>query len=201
MSNLRTRRSELEEELREAKERLLDHSVPERAEFEALRLAAAQSKTDKEKIETRLLQAQKDLEYVRGLYQSSSNSAQELATKNTDLENQVAVLQNKATGERAGLRQMSYDAFTKKLQSENKKLKSMMKDRESAIKFRDEEIAKLKDARGRVMGTRGTSVPRSPRVGSPMKFDRRAGSRQTSPAAGELRERPGLLHPLRNAQG
>ena len=201
MSNLRTRRTGLEEELKEAKERLLDHSVPERAEFEALRLAAAQSKTDKEKTEVRLLQVQKDLEYVRGLYQSSSNSAQELATKNTELENQVAVLQNKVTGERTALREMGYDAFTKKLRSENKKLKSMMKDRESAIKFRDEEIAKLKEARGRVMGTRGTSVPRSPRVGSPMKSDRRMGSRQTSPAAGELRERPGLLHALRNAQG
>ena len=201
MSTLRTRRSELEEELKEAKERLLDHSVPERAEFEALRLAAAQSKMDKEKTETRFLQAQKDLEYVRGLYQNSSSSAQELAAQNTELENQVAVLQNKATGEQAKLRQMSYDAVTKNLQSDNKKLKSMMKDRESAIKFRDEEIAKLKEAsRGRV-GTRGTSIPRSPRVGSPMKFDRRLGSRQTSPAAGELRERPGLLHPLRNAQG
>jgi uncharacterized protein (DUF3084 family) len=200
MSTLRTRRSELEEELKEAKERLLDHSVPDRAEFEALRLAAAQSKMNREKTESRLLQAQKDLEYIRGLYQNSSSSAQELATQNTDLENQVAVLQNKATGEQAKLRQMSYDAFTTNLQSENKKLKSMMKDRESAIKFRDEEIAKLKEARGRVMGTRGTSVPRSPRVGSPMKFDRRMGSRHTSPAAGDLRERTGLLHPLRNAQ-
>jgi hypothetical protein len=201
MSALRTRRSELEAELKEAKDRLLDHSIPERAEFEALRLATAQAKADKEKSDRLLLQAQKDLEYVRELYQNSSSSAQELAAQNTELENQVAVLRNRATGEQAKLRQMNLDDRTKNIRSENKKLTMMFNDREAAIKFRDEEIAKLKEAsRGR-MGTRGSSVPRTPRVGSPMKSDRRLGSRQTSPAAGELRERTGLLHPLRNAQG
>ena len=77
----------------------------------------------------------------------------------------------------------------------NDMLKTMLKEREAGLRFRDEEIAKLKEAsRGR-MGTRGTSVPRSPRMGSP-----RVPSRQTSPAAGDLRGRSGLLHPLRNAE-
>ena len=201
MTNLRSKRSELEAELKEARDRLLDHSVPERAEFEALRLTAAQAKADKEEGETRIAQVQKDLEYVRGLYQSSSSTAQELATQNRDLENQNAVLQNRASGEQVKLRQMSSDTFTKNLRNDNRKLKTMMKDKDAAIKFKDEEISRFKEAgRGR-MGTRGTSVPRSPRIGSPMKMDRRIGSRQTSPATGELRGRSGLLHPLRNAEG
>lgn len=194
MSNLRSENSTLKEQLREANAKLLDHSVPERAEFGALRLEAAQAKADKEKVERRLEQANKDVSYVRELYQNSSTSAQSLAAQVTELENQLAVAQNRVTGEQVKLRTMGYETFTKNLQDENKKLKAMLKEREAALKFRDEEIAKLKEAsRGR-MGTRGTSVPRSPRLDSP-----RIGSRQTSPAPGELRGRSGLLHPLRNA--
>ncbi|KAK3707652.1 hypothetical protein LTR37_012000 [Vermiconidia calcicola] len=198
-SALRARRTELELEIVEANRKLLDHTVPERAQFEALRLEKAQALADKEKLMLKLEQANKDLEYVRGLYQNSSNSAQQLASQNSAMENQLAVAQNRATGEQAKLRQMGYDAFTTNLRDENKKMKTMLKDGEAAIKFRDEEIAKLKEAsRGR-MGTRGTSVPRSPRIGSPTKMmDGRAGSRQTSPVAVEIKPRNSLLHPLRN---
>ncbi|KAK3702475.1 hypothetical protein LTR37_014837 [Vermiconidia calcicola] len=199
-SALRARRTELELEMVEANKKLLDHTVPERAQFDALRLEKDQALADKEKLMLKLEQANKDLEYVRGLYQNSSNSAQQLASQNSAMENQLAVAQNRATGEQAKLRQMGYDAFTTNLRDKNKKMKTMLKDREAAIKFRDEEIGKLKEAsRGR-MGTRGTSVPRSPRIGSPMKMmDGRAGSRQTSPVAVEIKPRDSLLHPLRNA--
>ena len=126
-------------------------------------------------------------------------SAQQLAEEVADLNNRLAVAQNRASGEQVKLRQLGYNAFTKNLQNENKKLRAMLKDRDAGLKFRDQEIAKLKEAsRGR-MGTRGTSVPRSPRVGSPAKVAGRIGSRQTSPALGELRGRSELLHPLRNA--
>lgn len=195
MSNLRSEVTTLREQLKEANAKLLDHSAPERAEFETLRLELAQAKSKEEKAERRLEQANKDATYVRGLYQDSSNAAQTSAAQVSELENDLAVAQNKATGEQARLRQMGYDTFTRNLQDENKKLKAMLKEREAGLKFRDEEIAKLKEAsRGR-MGTRGTSVPRSPRMGSP-----RVPSRQTSPAAGDLRGRAGLLHPLRNAE-
>jgi predicted nuclease with TOPRIM domain len=190
-SSLRTESTALKQQLEEANAKLLDHTVPERAELERVRLEAAHAKEDAEFAKSRLERATTDHEYVREMYQSSSQSAQGLASQITELENSLAVAQNRATGEQAKLREMGYDAFTQQLRAENKKLKAVLKDREAAIKFRDEEIARLKEAsRGR-MGTRATSVPRSPRLGSPMKM----GSRQGSPAAGELR---GKLHPLRN---
>ena len=196
MSSLRVENSALKEQLQEANARLLDHHVPERAEFEALRLSGAQATADKEKLEKRLIEAGKETAYARELYQNASSSAQTLANQSTGLENQLAVAQNKATGERAKLRQMGYDAYTKKLQTENKKLKAMVSDREAGLKFRDEEIARMKEASSGRMGTRGTSVPRSPRLGS---VEPRVRSRQASPAAGDLRGRGGLLHPLRQA--
>ncbi|KAK5119879.1 hypothetical protein LTR85_007205 [Meristemomyces frigidus] len=199
-SSIKADRTSLKQQLEEANAKLLNHSVPERAEFEALRLAAVQAKTEKELLEKRLLSARGENEYFRTNYQTSSQTAQNLASQNTELENELAVARNKATGEQAKLRQMGYDSQTSSLRDENKKLKALLKDRDAGLKFRDEEIARLKEAsRGR-MGTRGNSVPRSPRLGSPMKMDglRGRGSRQGSPAAGELRGKAGHLHPLRN---
>lgn len=201
-SKLKLERSALKQQLEAANARLLDHSVPERAEFEALRLAAMTSTSEKEQLERRLESAKEDLEYLRTNYQSASQSAQNLAIQNTELESELAVMKHKASGEQSRLRQMGYDAYTKNLQVENKKMKVLLRDREAGLRFRDEELAKLREAaRGR-MGTRGTSVPRSPRLGSPMKVDGARGSgrgsRQGSPAASDLRGKSGNLHPLRN---
>ena len=201
--DLRVQHAQVAQQLADAHARLLNHSVPERAEIEQYRAQAEAAELAKASAETRLGHLNKDHEYLRDVYQNSTQGAESLASQVTDLENSLAVAQNKATGEHARLRQMGYDAQDKMLRNENKKLKAMLKDRDAALKFRDDEIARLKEAsRGR-MGTRATSVPRSPRLGSPMKVVDgpllgRA-SRQGSPSAGDLRMK-GLahLHPLRN---
>ena len=187
MSNIRNENSLLKEQLQEANAKLLDPSIPERAEFETLRLALEQAKIDKTRAEKRLEQAVRDTDYVRELYQNSSNGAQALATQVGELDEQLSATQIKATGEQARLRKVGNDDFTRNLQAENRKLKILLKEREAGLRDRDEEIAKYKLAsRGR-MGTRGSSVPRSPR-----------GSRQTSPVMGDVRAMS-ALNPLRNA--
>ncbi|KAK1825308.1 hypothetical protein LTR12_000108 [Friedmanniomyces endolithicus] len=203
---LRAQHGELKQQLADAKARLSDHTIPERAELERLRLAAERSEKEKAHSEKRLAGVNKDHEFLRGQYQTVSQSAQALLSQVADLETSLAVAQDLAKGEHVKLRQMGYDAQTKKLRDENRKLKAMQQDRDAAIKFRDEEIARLKEAaRGR-MGTRGTSVPRSPRLGSPMKMldgglPRGRDSRQGSPAAGEPKGKaPAHLHPLRNVE-
>lgn len=205
-STVKAENTALKQRLGEAEARLLDHSVPERAEYEALRLAVAQGKAREEQLEKRQLSAKEENEYFRTNYQNASQTAQNLASQNTDLDNELAVLRNKATGEQAKLRQMGYDFQTNSLRDENKKLNARLKELEAALKFKNEENAMLKEAsRGR-MGTRGNSVPRSPRVGSPMKgrasrqgspMKGRA-SRQGSPSFGEPKGKAGHLHPLRN---
>jgi len=183
--------------------RLLDHTVPERAEIERIRSEADQARSEKEQVEKRLERLNQEHEYLRSIYQTASQSAQNLSSRTTDLENALAIAQNKATSAQARLRSLGYDAQTSLLRDENKKLKALLKDRETAIKFRDEDLARLKEAHRGRMGTRGTSVPRSPRVGSPMKMAvdgglKGRGSRQGSPAAGELRK-GALLHSLRQS--
>jgi hypothetical protein len=194
VSQLKKERTELQQQLEEAKARLLDHNVPEKREFEALRLAVEKAQAEKKQVEDRLKSAEDQLEYLRNTYQESSRGAQALVSQVSELENEAATLRNQATGEQAKLREMGYNSHTKMLQKENKQLKARLKNYEATLKFKEEEL--LRANRGRIT-TRGSSVPRSPRLGSPMKMGR--GSRQASPAAGELKGKGvGSLHPLRN---
>ncbi|KAK3665331.1 hypothetical protein LTR22_003853 [Elasticomyces elasticus] len=195
--------TKLKQQLAEARTHLADHSVPERAEMETARLRAEQAEAEKIQAEQRLEALAKNHEFLRDQYQTRTSDAQAMDTQVTELQSALDTAQTLASGEQAKLRQMGYDAQSKKLRDENSRLKIILVDRDAAVKFRDEEIAKLKEAaRGR-MGTRGTSVPRSPRLGSPMKIidgasPRGRASRQGSPTAGELKGKSTLhLHPLR----
>ncbi|KAK5709948.1 hypothetical protein LTR17_019336 [Elasticomyces elasticus] len=195
--------TKLKQQLEEARTHLADHSIPERAEIEAVRLKAELAEAGKIQAEQRLEALAKNHEFLRDQYQTRTSDAQAMDTQVTELQSSLDTAQTLASGEQAKLRQMGYDAQNTKLRDENARLKIILVDRDAAVKFRDEEIAKLKEAaRGR-MGTRGTSVPRSPRLGSPMKIidgasPRGRASRQGSPTAGELKGKSALhLHPLR----
>lgn len=198
-STLKAERTELQKQLDAANAKLLDHSVPERVDFERLRLEAEAAHVAKAKADKSVEKAQNEMEWFRSMYQDSSNKARELQAENNDLQARLAIAEKQASGEMARAQQISQDMHWKTLDRENRQLRSRLKDREAGIKFRDEEITRLKEStRGR-MGTRQSSVPRSPRLGSPMKLAGGRGSRQASPAAGEVRGKGG--HPLRNSAG
>jgi hypothetical protein len=189
---LRIENHSLKEQLKAAQETLADHSIPERAELEQVRLAFQQSQNENQILEKRLKTQQSDLDYAQEMYQNSSSAAQRLGTTNRELENALSHAQNLASGEQTRAKQMTLTARAQNLARENKQLKAKLNEQTNALTRKDKELSLLKEAsRGR-MGTRGSSVPRSPRMGSPLK--NAAGSRQSSPSAGELR---GRTHPLR----
>jgi hypothetical protein len=189
---LRIENRSLKEQLKAAQETLADHSIPERAELEQVRLAFQQSQNENQILEKRLKTQQSDLDYAQEMYQNSSSAAQRLGTTNRELENALSHALNRASGEQTRAKQMTLTARAQNLARENKQLKAKLNDQTDALIRKDKELSLLKEAsRGR-MGTRGSSVPRSPRMGSPLK--NAAGSRQSSPSAGELR---GRTHPLR----
>jgi hypothetical protein len=189
---LRIENRSLKEQLKAAQEALTDHSIPERAELEKQRLAFEQSQDENKILEKRLKTQQSDLDYAQEMYQNSSSAAQRLGTTNRELENALSHAQNRANGEQTRAKQMSLDARASNMARENKQLKAKLKEQADVLARKDKELALMKEAsRGR-MGTRGSSVPRSPRMASPLKTA--AGSRQSSPSATELR---GRTHPLR----
>ncbi|GIZ47050.1 hypothetical protein CKM354_001015100 [Cercospora kikuchii] len=194
---LRTERTELKEALAVARQQLLTHTVPEVRELQELRMQAQQSKLEEEKAVKRAAATEKDLEWTRSMYQDASNRVRELAQNNNELETRLAEATVIAQGEQARARQASSQGHNKILEQENKKLRMMVDNMKAGMKNKDEQIAQLKEGRGR-MGTRQTSVPRSPRMGSPMKGRM---SRQGSPTASDTRGRGAHLHPLRNSAG
>lgn len=191
---LRTERTELKQKLEDANKKLLEHEIPERREYEELRLALEKATLDKEKSDKRAETAQRDLDWTRSAYQESSSRALELAEQSRDLEAKLAVTERLASDQQIRAQQESGRNRDKALATQNRKLKQLLSDREALLKLKDEELQRLKDANRGRMGTRGNSVPRSPRLGSPM---RGRVSRQPSPAAGELK--PKGMHPLRNS--
>ncbi|KAK6438380.1 hypothetical protein LTR95_005418 [Oleoguttula sp. CCFEE 5521] len=177
IQTLRTERAGLQTQLVTAVEALASHAAPERAEFERLRQQVLKAENETSRL-TRRLEAQAgDLSYFQSQYQSASNTAQTLANEVSELSTQLTALKLLASGEQGRAREQSLSAQSAALKKENLQMKARLAQLEAGTKFRDEELARLKEAgRGR-MGTRGNSVPRSPRMG---------GSPQGSPAVSEL---------------
>ncbi|KAK6439232.1 hypothetical protein LTR95_004563 [Oleoguttula sp. CCFEE 5521] len=177
---LRTERSDMQVQLVTAAEALTTHSVPERAELEVLRQQVLKAENETARLTRRLDAQTGDLAYFQSQYQSASNTAQTLANEVSELSAQLTALKLLASGEQGRAREQTLSAQSAALRKENLQMKARLAQLEAGTTFRDEELARLKEAgRGR-MGTRGNSVPRSPRMG---------GSRQGSPAVSELGRR------------
>lgn len=186
ITTLRTERNALKEQLAEVTASMANHTIPERAELEAQRVAASKAEAGTAKLEVRVQSMTSELDYIRSKYQDASNQATALASANSEYEARIAILEKKASGESARARQINVDGFGKQLLSEYQKVKQVLSDREALLRAKEEEINRLKEAQRGRMGTRGSSVPRSPRLGSPMRLEvgaARVGSRQNSPAA------------------
>ncbi|GAB7342796.1 hypothetical protein MBLNU457_g0931t1 [Dothideomycetes sp. NU457] len=198
IAKTRLERDEFREQLLEARKAVLDHSVPERVELEALKTTAAEAEKERAKAESRVKSMSNDLDYIRGKYQDASNSSTSLAEENKELTAKLKDLEQKASGEMTRAKQITKDTVTTALQAETKRLKLILKDRETLLTKKDEEITRLKEAQRGRMGTRGSSVPpgaRSPvRLQSPMRLEPPPGSnlRAVSPArAGRASPVPG----------
>lgn len=174
-TNLRTQNNVLKTELSASKAALLDHSIPERRSFEVLQASLAASTAEATKNAKQAATLSADLDYLRSNYQTASNSATTLAQENRDLTTANALLEQQASSERTRAREMTLSGQNASWTQEKRRLKLELDNRNTMCQRLSEEVARLREsARGR-MGTRASSVPRSPRVGS----------RPSSPPVGE----------------
>jgi hypothetical protein len=170
---------ELKKQLAAMHNSLINHSIPERAELEASRAETLVALADKEKEAKRAKTLDEQCEYLRDQYQTLSNHASSLSTSNAEKDKLIAELQIKASGEQARLRTIHLDEHSKRLQEDKRKLTAVVKQRELVITRMTEENARLREVGRDRVGTRASSVPRTPR------------SRPGSPA-------PPRRHPLSN---
>ncbi|KAG9648316.1 hypothetical protein KCU64_g9834, partial [Aureobasidium melanogenum] len=174
----------LKKQLETAGVALVNHTIPERAELEKSKAEVLAAVVERDREANRARMAEQQLGYVTSQYQTASTENTKLASTNAQLEQRVAELDVKASGEQARLKELNNNALNKKYSDMIKKLRHDLNEREGTMQRMSEELTRLREPRGRV-GTRSSSIPRSPRAGT-----REPVSRQGSPSV----QRP--AHPL-----
>ncbi|KAI4758095.1 hypothetical protein E4T52_09716 [Aureobasidium sp. EXF-3400] len=182
-TSLRDEVLDLKKQLEIAGAALVNHTIPERAELEKSKAEVLAAVVERDREVNRARMAEQQLGYVTSQYQTASTENTKLGSANAQLEQRVAELEVKASGEQARLKELNNNALNKKYSDMIKKLRHDLNEREGTMQRMSEELNRLREPRGRV-GTRSSSIPRSPRAGT-----REPASRQGSPSV----QRP---HPL-----
>lgn len=152
-------------------------------------------KTERDEAVARLAKLQSTTEsdrmthqYTREQYQIASTNAVELVARVRELEEEVEKLKPMAQGQQARLRKIYMEKFTENLQTENTQLQQDLREAKEMIHRNLEEMRIIKERSGRQgVGTRASSVPRSPHV----KPSSRAAS--PLPGSGSALGRVGVL--------
>ncbi|KAF2841263.1 hypothetical protein M501DRAFT_533738 [Patellaria atrata CBS 101060] len=183
--------ADVKEKLKAANEALLSSQAPGQAEFTALKVRTEVAEKGMKKAEDRLKSTQNELEYIRTQYQTASSAASELASTKTELMAKLQQAEKLAAGEASKVRQLSNDGWRDQYLRKIRELEGMLKSREDLCRKLSEDVRRAQLARQGV-GTRQTSVPRSPRVsgggvGVAFGGNGGVGSRQGSPLPGMSR--------------
>jgi chromosome segregation ATPase len=194
---LREQNAMAESELAEARKALSSSAVPEVAEFSKLRDEVVQVRNENERLQKRIANMQNDLEYAQNEYQNCLTAAANSASELRELQVETERLRAKADANIVQIHEIQSRndaaAYVKRI----RELKIMNEELERQLETKAEELRALMNGR---RATRGTSVPRSPRMGTAGTMSpgpRRAmqsvmgvlvaanGSRGNSPAPGE----------------
>ena len=192
---LKDTNAELKKKLSEANESLLNSSVPVLKNMAQLEKDLEAAVSEVQKLEKSLKLAQGDLDYVRNAYQQATQSAGQLQAKNSTLAAEVKELERKANDNVVKVNQTQDRQEVAELSRLLAEQRAVVRDREAELNRLREEVRSLRASRRE---TRGSSVPRSPRLGSsilsprnnhqsttPSSIARGAtSSRAASPAAG-----------------
>lgn len=191
LTNLKDLNTTLTTQLFTAREALKNSTVPGVVEFETQRAELVTANEKVTKLEKRIENQNKDLEYMRANYQNASSAATESASEIGDLKDEVMELRGKADETRIKIQKLITEKEISELIKRNRELKNRCEEVERLNEQKNEELRALMAGR---RTTRGTSVPRSPRLGSAVASpsNRRGplgavagGSRGTSPAPAE----------------
>ncbi|KAG8158810.1 hypothetical protein KVR01_011253 [Diaporthe batatas] len=168
-----TKLSEEKQELAAKLQELANLDNPDTAAAAQRELDIASSREMAAGFEKQLAFLRKDVEYARGRYQDASDQAAMLVEDNKTLKSRVAELEVKASDNAVKLRGLSVDAARSDALRLLKEERERRQSAERELERKNDELRGLKSRFGG-RETRGSSVPRSPRV-------RQMSSRNTSP--------------------
>ncbi|KAI1328825.1 hypothetical protein F5Y16DRAFT_368070 [Xylariaceae sp. FL0255] len=186
---LKTSRTELEKKLAEKITEMLNSGNPDLVKMTEIDKDLAAAKMQVQQLEKRLIVAQSDLDYQRNNYQQASQRAAELSAENRTYERQIEDLARKANDNIIEVHKVQARNETRELNRMYHEEKAIRLDRETELARLRDELKAIKNGR---RDTRGTSVPRSPRLSAlssprnggrgPSAMGGASSSRGTSPA-------------------
>ena len=173
----------LTSKLAEASEALANSSNPDLAKLARSEKERDEALANIEKLEKRVRVTQNDLDYSRKAYQDASNAHSELNQENQELRTKVADLEKRASDNLVRIHEIHAQTEYTAVDRQINELRATLENRERELDRAMTELRLLKNGRRE---TRGSSVPRSPRMGVMSPRNRGAGggagSRGTSPA-------------------
>lgn len=165
--------SEEKQELAAKLQELARSDNPDTTAAAQRELDLASSRENATNLEKQLAFQKKNAEYARSRYQDASDKAASLGEDNTALKSRLAELEKKASDNVVKLRGLSVDAARRDVIRLYEEEKAQRVSAERELERKNEELRGFKSRFGG-RETRGSSVPRSPRV-------RQMSSRNTSP--------------------
>jgi chromosome segregation ATPase len=185
-------KDELERELSEARAALSSSSIPEIAAFNKLKEEILALKTEIDRLEKRRITATNDQAFFSNQYQIASAEAQQAKQQNAIYEEELKALRPKCASNAVEIHQIHNDSEISQHLDKIRQLTALNAEYERELEKKNEELRAFMN--GRRGATRGTSVPRSPRLGAGTMSPgtgavRRViahGSRGNSPAPSEL---------------
>ena len=174
---LKETNAELKQKLSEATESLLNSSIPELKNMAQVEKDLETARSEVQKLEKSLRLTQNDLEYARDVYQNATQHTGQLREENKQLEIEVEKLTRQASEVRVRVNQEQNRREVAELVRLLEEQRTMARDRESElIRLRDE----VRSFRASRRDTRGSSVPRSPRLGSSILSPRNSSNHQSA---------------------
>jgi chromosome segregation ATPase len=197
LSKVREDKAAIEAVLSAAREALSTSAIPEIADFNKLKDELQAQRIENERLQKRISNMQSEIEYMRGNYQTASSLGADLANEVTELKEENAILSRKASDNARRIHEIQASSEIRQYLARIDELENQLAESNREVEKKNEELKSLLNGR---RATRGTSVPRSPRMGtmSPNVSSRRVlgagvGSRGNSPAPGDAQPYKGTF--------
>lgn len=197
LNKLREEKSACDAELSAARIALVSSAIPEVAEFNRMKDEVQMVRGENERLNKRLGNMQNELEYMRTNYQRASSAAGEAVSELKEVKDELSAARRKASANALQIHQYQASSEIRQHISRIEELEAQKAEAERELEKKSEELKALLNGR---RTTRGTSVPRSPRMGTmspgsrPMARVLSVGSRGNSPAPGDGPPYRGTFH-------
>jgi chromosome segregation ATPase len=161
--------SKLQEELAKAKaeaassrEALTNSSNPDVKELQAAKNEITALKAEIERERKSRISVDKQLEYATNMYQQTSSENLELRNALSSSKAEAEALRSVASSNRVQIQKLNHDSMLQQLNEQNDELRRELVEKDRMLEKTNEKLEALLNGR---RTTRGTSVPRSPRMG------------------------------------